>query len=189
MKAAHAELPLRVDGAFRYSRPWFRRFIADVFRRLGQRELPPALPAELFDRFARAETFRVFDDVEPALQALAARGLRLGVVSNWSDSLPELLRRLGIGELLDPVVASANAGFEKPDPRIFGIALERAGVAAGEAAHVGDQPLLDVAGATAAGISPILLDREGAHGGFAGRRIGSLAALAPLLEAENGSLA
>lgn len=181
MEASHAALPSVVAGEFRYSPAWFRRFIADVFARVGHARLPPGLAPELFDRFADAATFRRFDDVVPALDALARRGCRLAVVSNWSAALPELLERLGIARRFDFVLASAAERVEKPDAGLFLRALERAGVEAAAALHVGDQPARDVAGALAAGIAPVLLDRDGAHARFPGVRIASLLELPELL--------
>lgn len=105
--------------------------------------------------------FRAYPDAAPALAALRERGLRLVCVSNWDCSLPEVLGRCGLLELLDGVVTSAEAGARKPDPEIFTPALEIAGCAPGEALHVGDTPEEDLAGARAAGIPALLLDREG----------------------------
>src|SRR5262249_44498411 len=85
-------------------------------------------------------------------------------VSNWDCSLPVVLERCGLGELLDGTVTSASAGARKPDPAIFTAALELAGCEAGEALHVGDTAEEDVAGARAAGIRALLLDREGGEG-------------------------
>jgi putative hydrolase of the HAD superfamily len=61
-------------------------------------------------------------------------------------------------------VSSAVAGARKPDPAIFEPALELAGCAPEEALHVGDTREEDVAGARAAGIRPLLIDRGGADG-------------------------
>jgi putative hydrolase of the HAD superfamily len=83
-----------------------------------------------------------------AVRRLEARGLALGVVSNWDCGLPEHLERLG---LRLPVVTSAEAGAAKPDPAIFRLALERLGVAPERALHVGDSGA-DEAGAAAAGM-------------------------------------
>jgi putative hydrolase of the HAD superfamily len=105
--------------------------------------------------------FSAYPDVAPALAALRKRGLRLVCVSNWDVSLTEVLERCGLGDLLDGVVTSAGAGSRKPDPVIFSQALEIAGCAATEAVHVGDTAEEDVAGAEAAGIRALLLDREG----------------------------
>jgi len=108
--------------------------------------------------------FRAFEDAAPALSALRARGLALLCVSNWDISLGEVLDRCGLAGALDEVVSSAVAGSRKPDPAIFSVALELARCAPSEALHVGDTEAEDIAGAGAAGIPCLLLDREGAGG-------------------------
>ena len=105
--------------------------------------------------------FDVYPDARPALESLRGQGLRLVCVSNWDCSLGVVLDSCGLGELLDGAVSSAEAGSHKPDPAIFTRALELAGCDAGEAVHVGDSPAEDVEGARAAGIRPLLLEREG----------------------------
>jgi HAD superfamily hydrolase (TIGR01509 family) len=108
--------------------------------------------------------FAVYPDVRPALADLRERGLTLVAVSNWDCSLPRVLQRCGLDGLLDGTVTSAGAGARKPDPAIFVPALELAGCEPAEALHVGDTPEEDVAGARAAGIRPLLIDREGRSG-------------------------
>jgi len=181
MRASHDELPATIGGGFRYSRPWFERFIADVFGRLGHRSLPPGLAPELFERFADARTFRVFDDVVPALDELSRAGMVVGVVSNWSEGLARLLDRLGLQGRFAFVLASAAERREKPGPALFRSALERAGVAAPESMHVGDDLDKDYKSAIDAGLGAVLLDRAQRHEGFRGERIGSLVELPPLL--------
>ncbi|MQA75139.1 MAG: HAD-IA family hydrolase [Solirubrobacterales bacterium] len=104
--------------------------------------------------------FRAYD-VAPALERLRSDGLRLVCVSNWDVSLTDVLARCGLDGLLDGVVSSAGAGARKPDPAIFAPALALAGCAPAEAIHVGDTAAEDVAGARAAGVVPLLLDRSG----------------------------
>ena len=99
----------------------------------------------------------------------AARGLRLACVSNWDVSLPQVLEHCGLGAAFDVVVTSAGAGSRKPDPKIFELALERCGCRPGQVLHVGDSAEEDAAGAEAAGIRCLLIDRDG------GAEIGSLA--------------
>ena len=70
-----------------------------------------------------------------------------------------ICRQLGLEPYLDFVVTSEEVGSDKPEPPIFQAALERAGVNASEAVHVGDQYKIDVEGARGVGISPILIDR------------------------------
>lgn len=122
------------------------------------------------DELVGAIRFSAYPDVVPALTALRDRGLRLIAVSNWDCSLPRVLDRCGLDGLLDGTVTSAEAGARKPDPAIFSAALELAGCEAGEALHVGDTEEEDVAGARAAGIRPLLIDREGPDGDISSLR-------------------
>lgn len=105
--------------------------------------------------------WRAYDDVRPALKMLKADHLRLGIISNWSSNLDTLLREIKIRPYFEEVIASADVGYRKPDPVIFELMLERMGVSPEEAVHVGDRIDADAKGAVAAGISPIIIDREG----------------------------
>jgi putative hydrolase of the HAD superfamily len=124
--------------------------------------------------------FRAFPDARSALERLRTRGLRVVVVSNWDCSLPDVLARIGLAPLLDGVAASAAVGARKPSAAIFDRAISLAGVAPSEAIHVGDSPVDDVEGARGAGITPVLLCRDGAKGPLAVKTIASLAELESL---------
>jgi putative hydrolase of the HAD superfamily len=113
------------------------------------------------DELVEAIRFFAYPDAVPALSALRERGLTLVAVSNWDCSLPRVLESCGLDGLLDGTVTSAGAGARKPDPEIFAAALELAGCRSEEALHVGDTEEEDVAGAQAAGIRPLLIDRDG----------------------------
>ncbi len=129
----------------------------------------------------QALTFEPFEEVPRVLAAWRAAGLRLVVVSNWDVSLHEVLARTGLDAQLDGAVASAEVGAAKPDPRPLRRGLELAGVGAAEAWLVGDSPESDVAGALAAGVRPVLVDRAGKLGPQADGVlvVASLAALSP----------
>lgn len=98
------------------------------------------------------------DDVRPALDALRARGLRLTVVSNANGTLCAHMERLGLASCFDCVLDSSDLGVEKPDPRLFEIALERSHASRDTTIHVGDLYHVDVLGARAAGLRSVLLD-------------------------------
>jgi putative hydrolase of the HAD superfamily len=97
-------------------------------------------------------------NVLPALEALRARHLRLVVVSNANGRLHHLFERIGVLDAFDFVFDSHHEGVEKPDPRYFEIALTRSGSTAADTVHVGDLYHVDVVGARAAGITPVLFD-------------------------------
>lgn len=115
--------------------------------------------------------------VLPALKALRARGLRLAVVSNANGTLCAHLDRLGLSALVDCVLDSCDVGVEKPDPRLFQIALERSGASAESTIHVGDLYQIDVVGARAAGLRGVLLDEAGLYEGVDCPRVRSLGEL------------
>jgi putative hydrolase of the HAD superfamily len=126
--------------------------------------------------------FEAFPDAAAALDELRSRGVRVVAASNWDSSLPEVLQRTGLAPLLDGVVSSAAAGAAKPDPRLFEAALELAGVAPGDALHVGDRPDKDVDGAQALGMRAVLIARDGPPPSAAGAPvIATLAELPPLV--------
>lgn len=163
MRNAHDALPLELDGAFRYSDPWFRAFIRTLFHDelgLAQDELP-GLTEELFARFEDPATFRAFPGLDELLARLRERGLALGVISNWSARLPRVLSGLNLAERFDFVLCSALERMEKPDPALFRKALERAGVSPAEALHAGDHRERDVEAALAVGLQAVLVDHAG----------------------------
>jgi putative hydrolase of the HAD superfamily len=115
-------------------------------------------------RHYRAQ-WRAFDDVLPALDALAAAHpqLVLGVVTNGEgDPQRKKLEACGVAERFAHVIASSEAGVAKPDAAIFALACERLGVERGQTAHVGDRLDVDAHGAAAAGLRGVWLDRPGA---------------------------
>jgi HAD superfamily hydrolase (TIGR01549 family) len=98
-------------------------------------------------------------EVQPALTALRNRGLTLVVVSNANGTLRAHMGRLGLDRLVHIVLDSCEEGVEKPDPRFFEIALARAASDRASTVHIGDFYQVDVVGARAAGIRPVLLDQ------------------------------
>ena len=121
------------------------------------------LAEALFAAFSDPAGYRLFDDVRPALEALAGRGVTLGVVSNFEPWLEDVLALQGLDHLFAAVAISGKLGVAKPDPEIFKAALTEAGADPGATVHVGDQPVNDVAAARAVGITPVLIDRYARH--------------------------
>lgn len=97
--------------------------------------------------------------------ALRAAGLRTAVVSNADGRIGEGLEALGFGGLFEVIVDSHWEGVEKPDPEIFRRALARLAVEPRRAAYIGDIYSIDVVGARAAGLAPVLVDPTGAYAG------------------------
>lgn len=105
----------------------------------------------------------VTGDAGLALERLRAAGLQCIVVSNTNGTLRRLFDRVGLAALIDGLVDSTEEGIEKPDPRIFRIALDRFGADPHATVHCGDLYEIDVVGARAAGLPAVLLDPSGMY--------------------------
>jgi putative hydrolase of the HAD superfamily len=138
----------------------YDRVLAEAGLSAGERA---GLAEACLERFLHHDTWHLFPDALPVIKQLHAQGYRMGIISNWEDWLETVLIKREIASYFDPVVISGAVGYEKPDREIFELALERAGVAPTDAIHIGDNPEADVAGARAAGIIPVLLDRSGRY--------------------------
>jgi putative hydrolase of the HAD superfamily len=140
---------------------FWRRFVEEVFGRSGGRGLPEPLLRGLVEHFREDKHWKVYPETPDVLSALRREGMRLLVVSNWDSTLPSLLERLDLLPFFDGVVVSAVFGSSKPSRAIFDEAVRLAGVAHGDALHVGDSLVDDYHGARAAGLHALLLDRAG----------------------------
>ncbi len=146
---------------FGHSLSDWSNLVDDTFA--GLAELPPSKTffGELYERFAQAEAWRIYDDVRPALEELRRRGFKIAAISNWDERLRPLLRALELERYFDTIVVSLEMGCAKPDARLFRAAAERLGVQPGEILHIGDSPVEDREGALGAGLQACLLDRRG----------------------------
>ncbi len=135
----------------------------------------------VYAEFTDLANYRLFEDVMPVLERLREAGLELGVVSNFEAWLEQLLEELGVIGYFDVRVISGVEGMEKPDPRIFRLAMDRAGVRPEGSVYVGDNPEFDVDPAAAVGMLPVLIDRRGRFPDAQGVRITSMADLPGVL--------
>lgn len=121
--------------------------------------------ARFLELFWTPGNWTAYPDVVDSMRQLRDRGVGVGILSNASSDLLELLAALDILPHCDFTVVSAIEGTKKPDRRIFEVALRRSRVEPSEAVHVGDMYVEDVVGARAVGVRPLLMDR-GALGMF-----------------------
>lgn len=145
------------------------------------------LAAMVLERTRNAYTWRwPIPESVAALQALHAAGMPIGIVSNASGQIAEVLARSGVCQVGDGphtpvrvIVDSHVVGVAKPDPKIFDYALECfPGTDRGRVAYVGDSVTMDIGGARSAGLYPILLDPHDDHPDADFQRIASLEELA-----------
>jgi putative hydrolase of the HAD superfamily len=137
------------------------RYLALILRELGVRraETVAALAAWRRGYNPPRGLWTVVDPAaEPALRLARAAGLATAVISNSNGTIADILGALGLARHLDFVIDSSEVGVEKPDSRIFRIALDRMSLEPGETAYVGDLYSIDVVGARAAGLHAVLMD-------------------------------
>jgi putative hydrolase of the HAD superfamily len=114
---------------------------------------------ELVAAWEQHERFTLYEDALPALAALRAHGVKIGLISNGSRDLDEFVAHHALDA--DCAIGSRAFGRTKPHPEIFRHALALLGIEAGEAAMVGDSYEDDIEGARALGMKAFLLDRDG----------------------------
>jgi HAD superfamily hydrolase (TIGR01509 family) len=156
---------------------------------VAQHAGPDAALAELCEYHRHDNLWEhVEPDVAPALAALRDRGLKLVVVSNANGRLRHLFDRVGLTKWFDHVLDSHEWGVEKPDPRLFRLALEQSRADASRTVHVGDLYHVDVLGARQAGLrDAILFDVNGLYGDVDCPRVASLAALVEWIDKPSGN--
>ncbi|KAJ2157569.1 Haloacid dehalogenase-like hydrolase domain-containing protein 3 [Coemansia sp. RSA 552] len=147
------------------SRDWWRQVIDRTWAHIG---VPPTylgnnhLLAEresLIDYFNTSEGYRMYQEVPRVLKYLTRRGIKIGVVSNMDEAGERVLYHLGIRPYFDFVLQSVTAGIQKPDPRIFDMALSAVNVPAFDALHVGDNEVMDYDAARNAGMEARIVCR------------------------------
>jgi HAD superfamily hydrolase (TIGR01549 family) len=128
------------------------RALAEMFAAAGH---PASHADEAFEVFYAARNrVNLYGDVEDSLKRLSAR-YRLFALSNGNADL----QRCGIAHWFEGHITAISAGAAKPDIRIFARLLDAARVEAGQVLHIGDDPHLDVMGATEAGMQAAWLNR------------------------------
>lgn len=106
--------------------------------------------------------WKIERDALPMLEALKARGCRIGLISNASDDedVQTLIDQAGLRPSLEFIISSAAAGVRKPHPDIFNLALNHFQVAPQQAVMVGDTLEFDVLGANALGLGSVWITRR-----------------------------
>ena len=141
-------------------RLWWFDIVHNVFYRVGMFDRFDMFFEEVFDVFARPDTWKLYPETLKVLEDLKTQRYELGIISNFDSRLFVVLRGLGIAEYFQTVTISSLAHAAKPSGRIFTQALEKHAVEPEDAVHVGDSLDEDVKGAQQAGLTGILVERE-----------------------------
>jgi HAD superfamily hydrolase (TIGR01509 family) len=141
---------------------YHRAMLPVLLEALGVADATDALVLRLVEAVHQYSAYySLYPEVLTVLEELKQRGATLAVVANWEPSLHRFIREFELDGYFAAVVPSLAVGVAKPDPFIFGQALKAAGLKVNEALHVGPDLNEDVAGAMAADIRPVWLNRTG----------------------------
>jgi REG-2-like HAD superfamily hydrolase len=163
-------------------RRWWYTLFGTLLLELGHVDRSGDLVDELWKRHQAGDWLTPAPDTISTLDILADAGFRMGVVSNWDDTLEAILERRGLLGYFEIVVASASVGVAKPHPGIFSYAMARVGVSPRQGVHVGDDTLADVEGAIGVGLTPVFLGSRWSLDGVANvLRISTLGELPDVL--------
>jgi len=144
---------------FQHQRAQWSALVDATFRGLIATAPSRSFFSALYERFEDPGSWRIYEDVVPALEGLKARGFRLAVISNWDERLRPLLGRLRLENRFEQIVVSCESGHCKPSPFIFKDAAARLDVPPAALVHIGDSREHDVEGARGAGLQALQLVR------------------------------
>jgi HAD superfamily hydrolase (TIGR01549 family) len=139
---------------------FWHRYDELVMDRLRIREHREELGRAVDARFEDPANVELYPETLSVLESLRSDGYHLGLISNYHDGLLKILGYHGLDKLLETVTYSQEVGAEKPDPRVFAKALERARCGPSDALYVGNSLQHDVEGARRSGLQAVWLDRN-----------------------------
>lgn len=160
---------------------WWRSVVYGTFAPFGVPSRIDEIFEDLYDLFRTSAPWRLDEHAVDALTSLRAKEYRIAVVTNYDSRIHDVLKHLGVSELVDAVIVSSAAGAAKPDPRVFLAACSRLEVAPEQTTHVGDDYEEDFQGARSAGLAALLFDPEVRRPELKTMRISRLAELADIL--------
>jgi len=149
---------------FGYNKSDWSELVDQTFAGLAATRPSASFFSELYEQFADAAAWRIYEDVRPCLDRLRRSGIKLGAISNWDERLRPLLKALALDRYFDAVVISAETGRQKPGPEIFRTAANQLRTPPQAILHIGDSRVEDFEGARAAGFQALLLTRGTAAG-------------------------
>ncbi|MCZ6864465.1 MAG: HAD-IA family hydrolase [Candidatus Dadabacteria bacterium] len=139
---------------------YWKDIVENVYEEIGMFKEFDAHFDELFEVF-RSEAWAIFPETKDVLKTLKKNNYNLGIISNFDSRVYDVMKNLEIHEYFETFVISSEAGYAKPNPNIFHLALKEMKADPNECLHIGDHIHNDFHGARALGIKALLLDRNG----------------------------
>jgi HAD superfamily hydrolase (TIGR01549 family) len=144
---------------------FYRKYNEQLCEALGVSDYFVRLHPALVKQFRQDKKWVLIEDTQEALIRLDRREMPLALVANWGSNLEDLTGQLGIRHFFSVIVSSQSAGVEKPNPLIFKRAVDEFALSTqtDRILYVGNEYRADVSGARAAGLTPVLIDKNGTY--------------------------
>lgn len=155
--------PIVERGRMRDSEKW-KIYLGNVFEKLRIKD--GQLESGLRHKLKNGTSFKAFKDAREVIDFLKKRGIKIGIISNASATLDDILKRIGLHSRFAHIVISEKAGVEKPDRKIFLKALKLSNSKAAETVYIGDNYIADIYGARSAGLVPVWIKRKSKNAEF-----------------------
>jgi HAD superfamily hydrolase (TIGR01662 family) len=157
---AAASVTLDAQGGI-YDPAVFIRYTRRIIEGMGgSGSALDAAARDLYDDWSACQHFTLYEDVPDVLRAIHAAGLKIGLISNSQRCLASFQTHFELEGLFSATISSADHGYMKPHPSIFGSALAQVGVQAADAVMVGDSLAHDIEGARQSGMRAVLVSRS-----------------------------
>lgn len=138
---------------------WWYEVVKNVYEDIGMFPEFDSYFEDLFELF-RTNAWKIFPDTKDVLSYLKNKDYRLIVVSNFDSRVYDVCKSMEILDYFDDFVISSEAGFAKPDIKIFKLALERNSLQPSQCVHIGDNYINDYISPITLGMNAVYLDRD-----------------------------
>jgi len=158
--AVASAAPLLHGPGDMYDAEVFVKYTRHIIEQMGgEGEQLDACAREIYNQWALCHHFELYPEVPGVLRALAAAGVRVGLISNSHRCLASFQSHFELHGLIGAAISSPEHGLMKPNPSIFRAALELLEVEPESAVMVGDSVAQDVNGALGIGMRAVLVHR------------------------------
>lgn len=141
-------------------RAFLLKLNSELLKVLGLAKADDLWAPELYEFFQVKKRWELFSDVVEVLAYFQRQGYKMAILANWDKSLKTLVKGLGIDRFFLQILSSEESLMEKPDPRIFLHPMKLISVNPKKTVYVGNEYETDVLGSRAAGLVPVLIDRN-----------------------------
>lgn len=154
---------VKLEDIPNYEYEWWQLIALETFQQVGVVDRFADFSQffeQLYNHFATAEPWVLYDDVIPTLERWQKRKIELGIISNFDSRLYLVLESLNLMDFFTSITISTEVSAAKPDKKIFLESLDKHDFQAKDAWHIGDSFKEDYQGAKAAGLKAILIKRN-----------------------------